>query len=62
MKAKKTYKELKEAARERAQEFINSFADGATYFWSDLAYYGDLFERLGRRYGLLTEFRENGII
>lgn len=62
MKAKKTYGELKAAARERAKDFLNSFVEGKTYYWSDLAYYGDLFERLGRRYGLLTEFRENGII
>jgi hypothetical protein len=30
--------------------------------WWDICHMADHFERLGRRYGLLREFRENGII
>lgn len=32
------------------------------YSYEELAYYGEYFERLARKYGLLREFRENGII
>lgn len=32
------------------------------YSYEELAYYGEYFERLARKYGLLKEFRENGII
>jgi len=32
------------------------------YSYSDLARCQRYFEKLGRRYGLLKEFRENGII
>lgn len=30
--------------------------------WGELAEAGAYFERLGKRYGLIREFRENGII
>ncbi len=30
--------------------------------WWDICHMADHFERLGKRYGLLREFRENGII
>jgi hypothetical protein len=29
--------------------------------WGELAYWQEYFEKLGKRYGLLTEFRENCI-
>lgn len=29
--------------------------------WGDIAYWGDYFYKQGKRYGLLKEFRENGI-
>ena len=32
------------------------------YSYEELSYYGEYFERLARKYGLLKEFRENGII
>ena len=32
------------------------------YSYGELAYYQEHFERLARKYGLLKEFRENGII
>lgn len=55
------YQAGKEAARAAAQEWQNNFA-GHIYYWSELATISEYFEKLGRRYGLLTEFRENGII
>ena len=51
----------KNHARFFATEWQNDF-DKHNYFMSELAYYSDYFERLGKRYGLLKEFRENGII
>lgn len=32
------------------------------YSYGELAYFTDMFERLGKRYGLLKEFKENGIL
>ena len=56
-----SYKRGKEAARETA---INWQADFSShnYSYSELAVFQDVFFRLGRKYGLLREFRENGII
>lgn len=56
-----SYQEGKEKARKEAIEWAYDFADNnCTY--SELAYYQDHFTKLGKRYGLLKEFRENGII
>lgn len=55
------YQKAKARARERAVEFSLNFGE-MNLSWADVAYYGNYFERLGRRYGLLQEFRENGII
>ena len=57
----KTYRERKEAAREQAIEFQLSHGDHS-YSWGELATLGSYFEKMGKRYGLLKEFRENGII
>lgn len=56
----KTYAERKAEARERAIEWQCEFAD-RVMSWGEVAEETAEFERLGRRYGLLTEFRENGI-
>ena len=56
------YQKGKEKARERAMAFQDSFSNGKTWYMSELAEETAVLERLGRRYGLLTEFRENGII
>ncbi len=56
-----TYQERKEAARQAAQEWQAGFADGA-HSWEELANAGAYFEKLARRYGLVREFKENGII
>ena len=55
-----TYQERKEAARQEAIEWQASFCD-QNYSYGELAEWQAYFERLGRRYGLLREFRENCI-
>ena len=61
MKAKKTYAERKAEATAMAIEWQHNFAD-AQLSYGELAYYRDLFYKLGKAFGLLKEFRENGII
>ena len=55
-----TYKEQKEKAREKAIEWQRDF-ENHNYDWLELANWGKYFTKLGKRYGLLKEFRENGI-
>ena len=55
------YQRAKEKARNMAVEWQNDFCD-QNYSWGDLVYWQGYFERLGRKYGLIKEFRENGII
>ena len=54
------YTDGKERARERAVEFSTNRGE-MTLSWGECAEISNKFERLGRRYGLLREFRENGI-
>lgn len=54
------YQKAKAAAREKAVEFSLTCGD-RDLSYAELAEIGNKFERLGRRYGLLREFRENGI-
>ena len=56
----KTYKEKKQAARDLAIEYSNNSYPG--FSWSECAIAVDFFEKIGKRYGLLEEFRENCII
>ena len=56
----KTYQQRKEEAREQAIEWQCNF-EKSNYSWTELAAWGNHFEALGKRYGLLKEFRENGI-
>ena len=55
-----TYQEMKEKARNEAIDWQYNAAN-ENYSYGELAAWYAHFERLGRRYGLLTEFRENGI-
>ena len=55
-----SYAEKQENARMLAIGFQSVF-NNASVSWLDLCVISDCFYRLGRRYGLLTEFRENGI-
>lgn len=54
------YQERKEKVREEAIFWQLDF-ENHNYSWGDLAYWGEYFYKLGKRYGLLKEFRENGI-
>ena len=53
------YRKRKASARCKA---IDWQATDAAHSWEELAEATAYFEKLGRRYGLLREFRENGII
>lgn len=55
-----TYAEKKERAREEAINWqLNE--SWKSMSWAKVAEWSNYFEKLGRRYGLLKEFRENGI-
>ena len=54
------YQEQKERVRNEAIEWQYDFCNH-DYSWGELAYFEDYFYSMGKRYGLLTEFRENGI-
>lgn len=54
------YNRLKEAARNAAIECQLTFGDNPMS-WNELADVCQRFYTLGKRYGLLKEFRENGI-
>ena len=55
------YQKRKEAARQKAIDWQMSFAD-RDYSYSEIAVAQSEFERLAKRYGLVEEFRNNGII
>lgn len=54
------YQIEKGKARQKAMDWQNDFASHS-YYWSELAEWTQYFEKLGKRYGLLTEFRTEGI-
>ena len=54
------YERRKEAARSQAVEWSTETSE-RPMSWAELADWQGFFERPGRRYGLLSEFRENGI-
>ena len=58
--AKMTYQQKKEAARQQAIDW-QDWSHEQNLSYGELAEAGEHFEKLGRRYGLLQEFRENGI-
>ena len=55
------YQDMKAKARQKAIDWQADTAN-KNLSYSELAEAGELFRKLGKRYGLLTEFRENGII
>lgn len=59
----KTYPERKESARDIAITFqgLDSDYSGAGLSWGEYAEISSYFERVGKTYGLLGEFRENGL-
>lgn len=48
-------------ARQRAKDW-QLWASEQSLSYGELAYYSNHFEKLGRRYGLIKEFKENGIL
>ena len=59
--ANMTYQQKKEAARQDAIDWQYEAAEQNPSY-GELADATERFDRLGRRYGLLQEFRENGIL
>lgn len=57
---KNRYQTAKANARQKAIDWQYHFAE-TSMSWETLIYWQSYFEKLGKRYGLLTEFRENGI-
>lgn len=57
----KTYQELKNKAREEAQSWQLDFANN-DHNYEEIGNVYDRFVKLGKRYGLTKEFKENGII
>lgn len=55
-----TYAIKKEMVRQEAIDWQNDLAN-YNYSYRELCEFVIYFEKLGRRYGLLKEFRENGI-
>lgn len=58
---KKTYLQLQEEARQKAIDWQMKVSEKPMYM-SELAEWNEYFRKLGKRYGLLKEFRENTII
>ena len=55
-----TYETKKEMARQEAIDWQDDFRNH-NYSYGELAEFTTHFEQLGRQYGLLKEFHENGI-
>ena len=60
-KSRKSYADLKEAARQQAIDW-QLWASEQSLSYGELADWMAHFENLGRRFGLIQEFRENAII
>ena len=54
------YNNAKAKAEQEAIDWQSDF-NNHNYSWGEIAAWSAYFEKLGKRYGLLTEFRENGI-
>jgi hypothetical protein len=57
----KTYRERQTEARAKAQEWQRA-AQENNFSYGELIIYQAHIETLGKQYGLIREFRENGII
>lgn len=55
------YQIRKGKARQEAIDWQLTFAENV-YSWGEISYWNNYFYKLGKRYGLLKEFEENGII
>ena len=54
-------KDWKGVFQNAAQEWQADFSEGR-YPWNYIAEWGEFFQYIGRKYGLLREYRENAII
>lgn len=61
MKDKRTYQFFKEKARQKAIEWSLDFHNH-DYSYRELISFGNYFGKLAKRYGLIKEFKGNGII
>jgi len=62
MKRSTHYRLIKKAeAREQAIDWQRTIED-QNYSYSELSEWQAYFEKLGRKYGLIKEFKENGIL
>ncbi len=57
---KQYYEKRKAEVREEAIKWQADFGEH-NYSYGELVYFEDYFRRLGKRYGLLREFKENAI-
>ena len=55
------YTRAKENARQKAMDWQTEYSNN-DYSCGELIAFAEYFTRLAKRYGLITEFRENGII
>ena len=55
------YQKQKKKARQEAIEWQRNFYN-QNWTYQDIYYYTERFERYAKQYGLIKEFRENGII
>lgn len=55
------YEKRKAVVRQMTIDWQNDFANH-NYSYGELAFFGNYFTKLARRYGLTREFRENAII
>lgn len=55
------YQTRKEKARQEAMEWQQDYIDQDVSY-SELADFGEYFRDLGRKNGLISEFKENGIL
>ena len=55
------YIRAKENARQKAMDWQTEYYNN-NYSYGELIAFAEYFTRLAKRYGLITEFRENGII
>lgn len=53
------YQKRKQELRDQAAEWL--ILKNHHYSWTELGYWQSYFRALGKRYGLLNEFREKGI-
>ena len=57
----KTYQERKASARDLAVMYQLQWS-ALPWSWGEIAEIGAYFEKIGKRYGLIEEYHENGII